>query len=141
MPKSQIEINIINSSPISFLPKKKVHTVIERILLDHKKKNGTINIIYTSDDYLRNLNKQFLNHDYNTDVLSFQLDEEGSLDGEVYISSETAVMQAQEYKVSLSNEILRLAIHGTLHILGYDDAEIEAKQKMTELENKYISRN
>jgi len=134
----EIEINLINSSSTKYLPNKRVVESIRRVLYYHKKKKAAINIIYSNEETIRSLNKQYLNHDYVTDVLSFSLGENNEIDGEIYISADTAASQAKEYKVSLSNEITRLAVHGTLHILGYNDETDEERKKMTEFENKFL---
>ena len=86
---------------------------------------------------MRELNRQYLGHDYDTDVLSFSL-EDDIIDGEVYISIPKAKEQAKDYGVSLENELLRLSAHGTLHLAGYDDNTKEAKEQMHNFENKYI---
>lgn len=137
MPEN-IKINIINSSSTKFLPKKKCNDAIFNTLLGENITQAEINVIYVDDQEIHNINKEFLNHDYPTDVITFPL-EEDSVEGEIYISADTAKMQAIEYKVSLENEIIRLAIHGTLHLLGYDDHSADERQAMHLLENKYLA--
>jgi rRNA maturation RNase YbeY len=84
------------------------------------------------------LNKQYLQHDYATDVITFPLDEQ-PLYGEIYVSLETARRQANEYGVTVVNELCRLAVHGALHLLGYDDATLEDRAAMHKLESKFIT--
>jgi len=135
-----IFISIFNSSSKSRLPKKQIELGIKNTLLGESIHDATISVIYLDDDELRELNKTHLNHDYNTDVITFPLsEEEEELEGEIYISVETATIQAEQFKVTLANELLRLAIHGTLHLAGYDDSSAEQKEKMTCLEDKYIN--
>jgi probable rRNA maturation factor len=133
-----LEINIFNSSSARFLPKKKIITVLKNTFKSEKIKRAVISLIYLDDVEIQKLNKEFLNHDYPTDVLSFSL-EEDLLEGEIYIGIDTARLQAEDYKVSLTNEIMRLAVHGALHIIGYNDSSPSEKEKMHILENKYIS--
>lgn len=133
-------INVFIDSEKKYLPEKKIKSVVTATLVGEGKKNALINIIITSDKRITELNKKFLKHNYATDVLSFELDVE-PLMGEVYISVDTALRQAKEYKVSLLNELQRLAIHGTLHLLGYDDTNKNDREKMIELENKYLNNN
>lgn len=133
-------INVFIDSEKKYLPEKKIKSVVTATLVGEGKKNALINIIITSDKRITELNKKFLKHNYATDVLSFELDVE-PLMGEVYISVDTALRQAKEYKVSLLNELQRLAIHGTLHLLGYDDTNKNDREKMKELENKYLNNN
>lgn len=133
-------VNVFIDSEKKYLPEKKIYSVVTATLVGEGKKNALINIILTSDKRITELNKKFLKHDYATDVLSFELDVE-PLMGEVYISVDTALRQAKEYKVSLLNELQRLAIHGTLHLLGYNDTNKSDREKMKELENKYLNIN
>ncbi len=133
-----IEISVFRESFEKKLPKKKITEAVRRVLESEKVSEAKVNIVLCTDEYIQKINKQYLNHDYATDVISFNF-EEDVLDGEIYISVETAIEQATEYKVSLTNELLRLAVHGTLHLVGYDDSDTESRQKMSELENKYIN--
>lgn len=132
-------INIFNSSNRSKLPIKKVSQYLENVLSGESISNAVINVIYVDNDEILRLNQSYLSHDYFTDVITFSLleDEEG-IDGEVYICVDVAEEQAKTYNVSLSNELFRLAIHGTLHLCGYDDDNEENKSKMRELENLYL---
>ncbi|MBL7996148.1 rRNA maturation RNase YbeY [bacterium] len=100
---------------------------------------NNLSIVFLGNAAMRGINKRFLKHDYSTDVISFDLSSEKSLEGEIYIGWDRAVVQAQEYNVSLSNEILRLTAHGFLHILGHTDDTIRKKNKMLELGDFYIS--
>ncbi|MFP4370222.1 MAG: rRNA maturation RNase YbeY [Candidatus Kapaibacterium sp.] len=132
-------IKWFNSSGKKYLPRAKVISIVNDILMNEFNKSFKINVIITDDDTIKKLNKEFLNHDYATDVLSFMLEEE-PLEGEIYISADTACEQSNEFGVSLSNELIRLAAHGALHLAGYEDAtDIERKQ-MHDLENRYMEK-
>lgn len=87
---------------------------------------GTLNITLVDDKYIRKLNKKFRKKDKATDVLTFMLSEGRELLGDIYISVETAKRQAKEHGLSLKEELQRLAVHGTLHALGYCHAEMRA---------------
>ncbi len=132
-----IEVEVYNSSGIRRLPEKKIRGTAERTLRGEKISNALIRIIYLNDDEITKLNKEYLNHDYSTDVLSFQLGED-EIEGEIYIGVETARQQAKDCKVSLTNELMRLTSHGCLHLIGYDDKTEKQRQAMKELEDKYI---
>lgn len=110
---------------------------VQKALKAHKVKHANIDIVLLTDRRIRTLNKQYLQHDYATDVLTFPLDEQ-PLYGEIYVSLETARRQANEYGVTVVNELSRLAVHGALHLLGYDDAEPSQRETMHQLENTYI---
>jgi probable rRNA maturation factor len=135
-----IEIEIINSSATARLPKTKVFDAVYRTLRSEKKNKGRIQIIYVTDKYIHELNNKYLKHNYPTDVISFDMGDGKEIDGEVYISIDTAKRQANDYSVSLTNEIMRLAVHGTLHLIGFDDQDDESRNKMRLLEEKYISK-
>lgn len=98
-------------------------------------KTSKVHIIFTSDDYLLAINRQFLNHDYYTDVVTFERKSYDSVQAEIYISVHRAEENAELWKVSLENEILRLIIHGMLHAEGMKDSTLEEKKLMTEKEN------
>ena len=130
-------IEIFNSSSLKYLPIKKTQKAVETTLKGESVSNAEVNVIYMDDPDIHQMNQEYLNHDYPTDVITFPLNET-PLEGEIYIGAETAVKQAEEYKVSLTNELLRLVIHGTLHLCGYDDATDEERHDMHLLENKYL---
>ncbi|MDC1068627.1 rRNA maturation RNase YbeY [Candidatus Kapabacteria bacterium] len=131
------KIEIINSSSFKLLPIKKVASLIAKVLEDFKFEEYSLNIIYFDNSQIQELNKKFLNHDYPTDVISFNIDD-NPLIAEIYIGVEIAKLQANEFKVSLRNEILRLAVHGCLHICGYNDKTVDEKTIMSSLEDKYL---
>jgi len=113
--------------------------IIGSILDDNKITNSVINLIYCSDEYIHNINKEFLNHDYPTDVITFEI-EKTPLMCEIYTSVDTAARQASEYNVTLNNELLRLAAHGALHICGMDDNTPDDRNTMKLQEDKYLER-
>lgn len=142
--KNNYNIFIYNSSKKANLPIKKVSHLLDKVLIGESIVSASLNVVYVNNDEILSLNKQYLNHDYYTDVITFSLTEEDELqkiDGEVYICVDVAEQQAKDYKVSLTNEILRLAIHGCLHLCGYDDKDEESKSKMRQLENFYLGIN
>lgn len=134
-----ISITIINDFGLEKLPTKKLKKVIELALDIKHIGNASINLIIVSDSEIHKINNQFLKHDYPTDVISFDLTEGKFLEGEIYVSAETAKKQAEEYGVGLNEELLRLAVHGALHLIGYDDDTDENKQIMNSLENACIA--
>jgi len=119
---------------------------VEKVLdREGVKEPATIGIVLCDDPTIQELNKRFLNHDYPTDVLSFLLSEgsrasgtEQGLVGEIIISVETAERNAKRFRQTLESELLRLAIHGTLHLLGYDDATNSQRRAMRRKERQYL---
>src|SRR5690242_2395092 len=91
----------------------------------------TLNVILNSDEELRELNIRALNHDYYTDIITFEIDrDEHALNAELYISLERARENAHTYKASIRNELARLVIHGMLHLAGYGDKLAADKKRM-----------
>lgn len=104
------------------------------------KKLGDISIIYCSDDYLLEINKQYLSHDYYTDVITFNYCEGDLISGDIFISVDTIKANAQEYGASFDNELCRVMVHGVLHLIGYDD-DCESNQLiMRQKEDFYLER-
>jgi len=104
-------------------------------------KAGDINIVFVTDPYIRRLNKAYLHHSCTTDVISFRLGEGKVVEGEVYVSLDTARKQAKEYHVTFTNEVKRLVIHGILHLLGYDDRRKKDRETMRCKEDAYLFQN
>jgi len=103
-------------------------------------KIGTLNYIFTNDEILVQLNKEYLRHFTLTDIITFDLSESsGILSGDIYISIDRARENAKEYKDSLTNEIRRLMIHGVLHLMGYRDKSREEREQMRAKEEYYLS--
>lgn len=120
-----------------FLPKKKIVALIENLLKSEKIEKARVSVIFVDAEEILRLNREYLRHDYETDVIAFSYGE-SRIDGEIYVCVDVAQRQAQERNISLTSELKRLAAHGTLHLAGYDDATDEQKAEMTALEDKYI---
>ena len=114
--------------------------IATKICRDHTVSAEEIGFIFVDTDYIIDLNQRYFNKSTATDVISFLLSDpdETALTGEVYVCTDTARLQASNYAVTVENELLRLAIHGLLHILGYDDQTAGEKEEMTKKENYYL---
>lgn len=113
------------------------------ILTDHGIACGELSIAIVDDRAIRTLNKQYLNHDYETDVISFVLEEDEStsrLDGQLIVSTDTASREAEQAGWSFQSELLLYVVHGTLHLVGYDDKSPEAVPEMRSAESEYMTR-
>ena len=119
-----------------------VRSVCENILMDSNQNEASITFIFSNDDKLRKLKKEYFGEDVFTDTISFNLEEESDpIEGEVYISLERVSENAHTFQQDFITEYKRVIIHGCLHLLGYNDELPEDKTKMTELEEKYLSHN
>jgi probable rRNA maturation factor len=99
-----------------------------------------LNFIFCSDDYLLGINQQYLNHDTYTDVITFDNSEVTKMiTGDIFISVDRIRENAKEFKHVFIQEICRVMVHGTLHLLGYPDKTKAAKKLMTEKEDSYLS--
>jgi rRNA maturation RNase YbeY len=105
-----------------------------------QKQLGELNYIFCSDEYLLKINKEYLNHDTLTDIITFDNSEEAlTIEGDIFISIERVQENAQELKVSFEEELARVMIHGVLHLVGYKDKTLEDSQKMRAKEDHYLS--
>ncbi len=99
-----------------------------------------LNYIFTSDNNLLNINRLYLNHDYYTDILTFDNSEKkNDIEGDIFISTERVKENAGQYGVPFEEELARIMIHGVLHLAGYDDKTKEEKTLMRKMENKFLS--
>ena len=98
-------------------------------------KVGDINIILCNDPYILEINNQFLSHNYYTDIITFNYNEENTINGELYISIDTVKENAIEYLQEFPDELNRVIIHGILHLCGLDDHCEEDVKEMREAEN------
>ena len=96
---------------------------------------GQLSFIFCSDDYLLKINKKYLNHDFFTDVVSFDYTEEDRISGDIYISLDRVKENAKEFGYSLKDELHRIIIHGLLHLLGYSDKTSSLKAVMKDKED------
>jgi rRNA maturation RNase YbeY len=103
---------------------------LEKVITDENKKPGDLVFILTGDKSLLEINRQFLKHDYYTDVISFDYSEEGSVNGEIYMSIDTIRRNAVRFKSGVRQELVRVMIHGVLHLCGYRDQGKEERKMM-----------
>lgn len=120
-------------------PRKKLKEFLIQLFVSEKTPLSQLDYIFCSDPYLRNINVAYLNHDYNTDIITFPLSEEGeSIQGEIYISIDTVKDNAERFKTSFENELLRVIFHGALHLCGYKDKSSSDQKLMTKMEDLYL---
>lgn len=117
---------------------KKILKILEKVIREYRKPAGNLSFILTTDENLLPINREFMKHNYFTDVIAFDYGDGKTLDGEIYISLDTIKKNADNYKVSLRNELLRVMIHGTLHVCGFEDDTKEKKDIMHSLEDRWM---
>jgi rRNA maturation RNase YbeY len=103
------------------------------------RKDASVSIVFTDDRFIKNMNKRYLRHNRVTDVIAFSLPEGRGIEGEVYVNLDQARRQARDYGVAFKNEVKRLVIHGTLHLMGYRDSSPSLKTKMSRREDYYLA--
>lgn len=116
-----------------------VHRIINKIMKREKFSISSLQINILNSDYILELNKEYLKHNYNTDIITFNYSGSNEfLEGEIFISFQDALGNALKFNVHLDIEILRLIIHGILHLLGFDDTKAREKKIMTSKENELV---
>jgi len=119
--------------------KKKVKEVISNISTEENTEFSYLNIIFCNDEIIRDYNQKFLGHDYETDIITFHdVDENKLIEGELLISTETVNTNSRIYKATFNEELLRVIIHGVLHLCGYKDRTKLQKVKIRKRENYYL---
>ena len=100
-----------------------------------------INYIFCSDEYLLEVNKEYLNHDYYTDIITFNNSDDNSVivESDIFISIDRVKDHASERSISFDKELCRVLIHGVLHLAGFNDKSSEEQLVMTQMEDKYLA--
>ena len=111
---------------------------ISRVILSENKKEGDINYVFCDDEYILQINQQYLNHDYYTDIISFDYTVGNELHGDIFISVDRVRENALDYNTSFEDELKRVIIHGVLHYCGYKDKTEKDEQLMRSKEDVKI---
>lgn len=128
-------------SSFTFKNRSQIKNLLQKIIKKEKHKVSDIKLIFCSDAYLLEINSKFLKHHTLTDVITFPLSEPGKpLCADVYISIERVKENAKKFSVSFQSELLRVLIHGILHLCGYKDKTQTEKNEMRRLEEYYMHR-
>lgn len=123
----------------SFISKKSLKEYLKSLASSEDKQLNDLSIVFTDDDYLLEVNKQYLSHDYYTDVITFDYSEGNHVSGDIMISLPRVKENADTLKVSFEEELYRVVFHGLLHLCGYKDKLPADEQLMRKKENIYLS--
>lgn len=123
---------------LSIKGKRKIKEIIKAISVREKVALQRLDYIFCSDDYLLDINQKFLNHDYYTDIITFDLSERNGIKGEIYISVDRVKENALSNNIIFEEEVARVIFHGFLHLCGYKDKKKADIQLMRKREDYYL---
>lgn len=130
----------VNSDRKIKINKNAIHKIISLLKSEFSFDVISLPINFITSEQIIPINTQYLGHNFSTDIITFNYSgENDSFDGEIFISVDDAFSNSKKYKVSLDNEIIRLVIHGILHLLGFDDKNKFDLKKMKKEENRLVS--
>ena len=116
----------------------KITSWIERVAKKYNKEAGEISYLFCDDEKILEVNKEYLNHDYYTDIITFDYSEGNIISGDIIISLQTVESNSQMYKTEFLEELHRVIIHGILHLSGLDDSSEEEEKAMRDAENSAL---
>jgi len=124
---------------ISFTKRNTLKVFIEKLFLLEKKRLKNLNVIFCTDESLLAINREFLDHDYYTDIITFPLSSKGKpVEAELYISVDRVRENAKKQDIRFSTELHRVIFHGCLHLTGYNDKSSQQIKKIREREDHYL---
>lgn len=130
---------LFEDANFEFSDPKKVENWIIKTIETEKCFTGNVTYIFCSDNYLLDVNRKYLNHDYFTDVITFDYVKNRKISGDIFISVDRITENAKIFNVSRENELLRVMIHGVLHLIGYDDQTDEQEEEIHKKEDFYLN--
>ncbi len=140
-PEPTLRVLIANEQSTFIVEESKLSAAVQSVLANSPYTSGTISLAVVDDPTIHEINRQYLEHDYPTDVLSFVLeDREPYLEGELVVSTDTASRNAAEYGWPAESELLLYIIHGALHLVGYRDKLPEEIAEMRAAEAKLLGK-
>lgn len=117
----------------------KIEEWISKVVASHNGELGELAYIFCSDEKILEVNNEYLQHDYYTDIITFDYTEDKVISGDMFISLDTVKSNSEQFKTNYNEELLRVIVHGVLHLCGFADATDEEESKMRELEDKALS--
>jgi probable rRNA maturation factor len=111
---------------------------ITQIFNQHKKKIGNLNIVFCSNSYILEINRKYLNHNYFTDVITFDYDHSDKIDGDIFVSIDQVIISCADLHVNFNEELRRVIIHGVYHLLGYRDDSAKDIERIRKMEDSAL---
>lgn len=122
------------------IKKRNIHFLISQLSKQFGLQIIFLEVNIVSSEIVIELNKKYLKHNYNTDIITFNYSDDSSkLEGEIFISFDEAEKNSKRFRNSINEELKRLIIHGVLHLVGYNDSTKTEKRRMSKLENEYLN--
>lgn len=118
--------------------RQEVKTIVTYVLHKEDEKIDDVNFLFCSDKKIVDYNKKYLNHDYETDIITFRYEDGDYTESDIIISVETVKRNSLLYKCGFTAEIYRVVIHGVLHLCGYEDGTARERTRMRKKENYYL---
>lgn len=135
-----IKVELSNRQSDLKVDSKRLFEATRAVLEAEGVSRADVSLAVVDDETIHDLNRRFLSHDYATDVLSFLFEQTGDyLEGEIVVSADTAIRSAADYDWPAMHELLLYIVHGTLHLVGYDDHTVEDRQEMRQLEGTHLN--
>lgn len=134
-------LEILDEQDAFEVDREKITFLCEAMIADRQVKTGRLGVVLVDGDTIRQYNRDFLEHDYVTDVISFPIEDrlsEGHLEGEILVCTQIALDRAEEFGWTPGEEILLYVVHGVLHLLGLDDTTPDLRREMRQKENDYL---
>lgn len=131
----------VNVEEKFLIEKRKIHNVISLLCRELKLNLAGLEINFVSSETILTVNRKYLKHNYSTDIITFDYStERNNLDGEIFISLPDAVKNSKLFRVSVDNELLRLVVHGILHLIGYNDMNSGERKTMKKEEDRLVKK-
>ena len=137
-----INVQIETDQKLVKLKEKSILKLVSVVMKSEDIKTAEILLIFTTDNVLMELKKEYFNQEHYTDVIAFRLNDynEDKVEGEIYISVPQVSKNAKQYNQAFNKELSRIIIHGSLHLLNYKDKTPQEKIKMTEKEDYFLNK-
>ena len=120
------------------IDEQKIANWIESVAKTYNKETGEISYLFCDDNKILEVNQEYLNHDFYTDIITFDYSEENTISGDIIISLQTVESNSQMYKTDFLEELHRVIIHGILHLSGFKDESEEEEKAMRNAENRAL---